>query len=136
LASDDFEKIHVLNRASIVDDWLNLARAGLLDYEITLRGLQYLRHETNFLPFRSAFTGLDTLIRKFSTSPDYDIFKVSRLLIERLNRELISQKYLFHLQFLLLYRYYRKQFYPRFPWPFISHIIFIGVRGFLVRQCI
>ena len=76
LTDGDFEKIDVLNRAAIVDDLLNLARADYVDYETALRGIQYLKRETNYLPFKSAFNALDYLIRKFSSLPENDIFKV------------------------------------------------------------
>ncbi|KAK2581484.1 hypothetical protein KPH14_005150 [Odynerus spinipes] len=66
LNSTNFEKIHVYNRAGIVDDLLNLARAGLLDYKVALNGLQYLQRETNYLPFKAAFRAFDYLTQRFS----------------------------------------------------------------------
>lgn len=80
LTSGDLAKIHELNRAAIVDDLLNLARAELLNYDIALQGIQYLKREKNYLPFKSAFTALDYLIRQFSGSQDDKLFKVRFLL--------------------------------------------------------
>ena len=77
MSTGDFEQIHELNRAAIVDDLLNFGRAELLDYKIVLQGLQYLKRETNYLPFKSAFMGLDYLIRRFSDSIHNLSFKVS-----------------------------------------------------------
>lgn len=47
----DFTHIHVLNRAQIVDDSLNLAQADRLDYGIALGILKYLSHETDHIPW-------------------------------------------------------------------------------------
>ncbi|XP_031788189.1 uncharacterized protein LOC100124285 [Nasonia vitripennis] len=89
LTSGDFEKIHELNRAAIVDDLLNLARAGILNYDIALQGIQYLKREKNYLPFKSAFTALDYLIRQFSGNQDDDLFKEHVLsLIENVYNDL------------------------------------------------
>ncbi|XP_066591366.1 uncharacterized protein [Prorops nasuta] len=69
LNSKEFEQIHELNRAAIVDDLLNLARAGLLDYTIALDGLKYIEQETNYLPIKSAINGLRYLQRRFAGQP-------------------------------------------------------------------
>lgn len=81
LNSASFEKIHVINRAAIIDDLLNLARANLLDYNIAFEGLQYLKNETSYLPFKAAFTNFDYLIRRFSGQEEFNIFSVSRILL-------------------------------------------------------
>ncbi|XP_004523070.1 membrane alanyl aminopeptidase [Ceratitis capitata] len=57
LHSNNWGDIHELNRAQIVDDLLNFARAGILSYEKALEVLEYLESETNYLPWSSAFTG-------------------------------------------------------------------------------
>lgn len=76
LKSDSFEKIHVYNRAGIIDDLLNLARTGLLDYRTALDGLQYLQQEKNYLPFKAAFKGLDYLTQRFSGNEvNYVLYK-------------------------------------------------------------
>ncbi|XP_014606106.1 PREDICTED: uncharacterized protein LOC106787883 [Polistes canadensis] len=80
LNSNNFTKIHEYNRAGIIDDLLNLARAGLLDYRIALDGLQYLREEKNYLPFKAAFRGLDYLTQRFSgDEANYVLYKVNLL---------------------------------------------------------
>ncbi|KAL2747896.1 putative aminopeptidase-2 [Vespula maculifrons] len=66
LKSDSFTKIHVYNRAGIIDDLLNLARTGSLDYRTALDGLQYLQQEKSYLPFKAAFRALDYLTQRFS----------------------------------------------------------------------
>uniref|UniRef100_A0A182F8D7 Aminopeptidase N n=3 Tax=Anopheles albimanus TaxID=7167 RepID=A0A182F8D7_ANOAL len=64
LRSDRFGGIHVLNRAQIVDDLFNLARADIVSYERALDLLDYLRKETEFLPWLAAANGLSTLSQK------------------------------------------------------------------------
>lgn len=49
----DYEKIHLLNRAQLVDDSLNLARAGKISYNIPFAILEYLRQETDYIPWAS-----------------------------------------------------------------------------------
>ncbi|KAH0552187.1 hypothetical protein KQX54_006650, partial [Cotesia glomerata] len=74
LNSDSFKEISVINRAGIVDDLLNLARAGLIDYSTALNGLKYLRKETEYLPFKSALTGLEYLHKRFISQENYQLF--------------------------------------------------------------
>ncbi|XP_065349188.1 aminopeptidase Ey-like [Cloeon dipterum] len=47
-----------LNRAQLIDDALDLARAGLLEYNSALNLLRYLRQEREYLPWRAAFSNL------------------------------------------------------------------------------
>lgn len=49
----DFDKIHLLNRAQLVDDSLNLARAGKIGYEIPFAVLEYLMKEEDYIPWAS-----------------------------------------------------------------------------------
>jgi len=77
LNSEKFEEIHVLNRANIVDDLLNLGRAGRENYDTVLNGLTYLKRETNYLPFKAAFNGLDYLNRRFMGKEEHSLLKVS-----------------------------------------------------------
>ncbi|XP_014296929.2 putative aminopeptidase-2 [Microplitis demolitor] len=74
LNSDSFKEIHVINRAAIIDDLLNLARAGLVPYTIAFNGLKYITRETQYLPFKSALAGLDYLHKRFDGRADYDLF--------------------------------------------------------------
>ncbi|KAI1280558.1 Aminopeptidase N [Halotydeus destructor] len=60
-------RIHVNNRAQIVDDSLDLARAGLVDYAIPLEICRYLVNETDHVPWEAAtagFTFLDLMLRR------------------------------------------------------------------------
>lgn len=53
LSGTDFDRIHVLNRAQLVDDSLNLARAGKIEYGFPLGILNYLSKETDYIPWAS-----------------------------------------------------------------------------------
>jgi len=53
---NDHEKIHRINRAQILDDSLNLARADVLEYPTALKTTEYLTKETDFIPWSSAIT--------------------------------------------------------------------------------
>ncbi|XP_011705877.1 PREDICTED: aminopeptidase N-like, partial [Wasmannia auropunctata] len=74
LKNDDLNNIHVLNRAAIVDDLLNLGRAGYLNYVTVFDGLRYLSKETHYLPYKAAFNGLEFLNKRFTGSVEY-LFK-------------------------------------------------------------
>lgn len=58
LNSNRFETIHVLNRAQIIDDLFNLARATHADYELLLNATRYLTRERDHLPWKAFFNGL------------------------------------------------------------------------------
>lgn len=66
--SENLYKIHELNRAQIVDDLFNLARAGEIEYNITLQVLEYLKYETHYLPWTAAFNGLNYIVNRLGTN--------------------------------------------------------------------
>lgn len=66
LKADSHSNIHVINRAQIVDDILNLARAGIVDYWQTLSVIQYLEKEENYIPWLTAFNNLVYVSRRFN----------------------------------------------------------------------
>lgn len=53
----------MLNRAQIVDDAFNLARAGILDYSQAFDIIRYLKKETDYFPWYPAITGFNFLQR-------------------------------------------------------------------------
>lgn len=54
LNSDEFDKIHVLNRAQLIDDSLSFAAGGYLDYNVAFGILTYLSRETEYTPWAAA----------------------------------------------------------------------------------
>lgn len=76
LHSDKYYDIHVLNRAALVDDLLNLGRTGYQKYDTVLDGITYLKRERNYLPFKAALNGLSYLDKRFRGYKEYSLFKV------------------------------------------------------------
>ncbi|XP_043466933.1 aminopeptidase N-like [Leptopilina heterotoma] len=74
LNGHDFTNVPTINRAAIIDDLLNLARANLVDYTLAFEGLNYLKQETNYLPFKTAFNALDHLTRKLSGQQEFSLY--------------------------------------------------------------
>ncbi|XP_047471492.1 aminopeptidase N-like [Penaeus chinensis] len=63
---DDHEVIHVVNRAQIIDDAMNLARAGQLSYTVALEVYAYLKNEKENAPSVAARNNYDYLRLMFS----------------------------------------------------------------------
>lgn len=76
LTKGDFERIHVLNRAQLVDDILYFAWTGSQDYEVALSLIGYLQREREFLPWKAAFDNLKLVGRIVRQTPHFDLFKV------------------------------------------------------------
>ncbi|XP_050744358.1 aminopeptidase N isoform X2 [Drosophila biarmipes] len=75
LNSEDFRKIHVMNRAQLIDDVLYFAWTGEQDYETALQVTDYLQRERDLLPWRSAFNNLKLLNRILRQTPNFVFFK-------------------------------------------------------------
>lgn len=76
LKSENFKQIHVLNRAQLIDDSLNLAADGYLSYEIAFEVLSYLERETDYIPWKSAVNNLEKLDFIMKDRPVYEWFKI------------------------------------------------------------
>ena len=74
----DHTQIHVINRAQLIDDALNLARVGLLDYKLALGVTSYLKRETEYIPWKAALGNLSYLRNMLSRSSAYGDFKVRK----------------------------------------------------------
>ncbi|CRL06584.1 CLUMA_CG019460, isoform A [Clunio marinus] len=77
LNGNDSNVIHLLNRAQLIDDSLNIARAGMISYEIPFAILEYLQREVDYVPWSAANRGLTLLNRWLegtSAYPNYQSF--------------------------------------------------------------
>lgn len=85
LNSGNFNEIHVLNRAQLIDDSLSFAFSGYLDYEKALEVLEHLSRETDYIPWKAAVSHLDELEYLLVGQPIYESFKTFvRLLARRI----------------------------------------------------
>ncbi|XP_039289965.1 aminopeptidase N isoform X2 [Nilaparvata lugens] len=83
--SEGFKRIGTINRAQLVDDALNLARANVINYTLALDVTRYLKQELDYFPWKSAFNAFDYLENMLSKSAGYDKFKAYLLqLVARL----------------------------------------------------
>lgn len=76
LNSTAYGNIHVLNRAQLIDDSINLARANLLDIDIALDILYYLQRETDFIPWSTAANAFTLLERMLRGTKFYDNYQL------------------------------------------------------------
>ncbi|XP_060850045.1 thyrotropin-releasing hormone-degrading ectoenzyme-like [Rhopalosiphum padi] len=91
------DRIHVLNRAQIVDDVYHLCRAALLPYDYYTSLLEYLLMEDHVMPWNAAITGLSSTmdsIRRYPT--EYLKFKkyakgLADILYDKLSENQIVQ---------------------------------------------
>lgn len=75
--NDSHEAIHVLNRAQLIDDSFNLARAGMLEYSTALDLSTYLKYETDRIPWYTAVDCLTYVVERMRRSSyGYDYIKV------------------------------------------------------------
>ncbi|XP_026477438.1 aminopeptidase N-like [Ctenocephalides felis] len=74
LNSLDYQKIHLLNRAQIMDDALNLAFSGVIEYEIALQLVSYLKQEHHYLPWTAAYHELEYLYTLLGDSSSFQAF--------------------------------------------------------------
>ena len=71
-----YENIGIINRAQLIDDALNLAQAGLLNYQTAMNVTRYLSNELEYLPWKSALRAFSYLDNMLIKTPGYDKFKV------------------------------------------------------------
>ncbi|XP_054003457.1 aminopeptidase N-like [Hylaeus anthracinus] len=90
LRSGDFIKIHKGNRAALLDDAFNLARAGYVDYSIPFNLSSYLVQEFDYEPWVSAVNNFKFLNKMLSSVPDVqrDFQKYVRRLLEPIYKRL------------------------------------------------
>lgn len=86
LNSPRFYEISQSNRAQLIDDAMNLARADLLDYTTALDVTKYLNQERDYVPWKTAISNLLYIDSMFIRSPDYDKMKVLKFTCDHLRR--------------------------------------------------
>jgi len=62
--NDSHEEIHVLNRAQLIDDSFNLAKAGLLNYKIPMNFTDYLEKEKDIIPWLTVMNSLNYVLNR------------------------------------------------------------------------
>lgn len=77
LNDGNYETIPVLNRAQLIDDAFNLARANKLSYKIPFRLIEYLKVETDYIPWMTTMNALSHINRFYVQSEYYGHFKAS-----------------------------------------------------------
>lgn len=71
-----FQEIHPINRAQIIDDAMNLALSGRLDYKTALDITSYLSHEKSYVPWKAGLVALgyiDTMLSKGAYYLEYKV---------------------------------------------------------------
>ncbi|XP_065359942.1 membrane alanyl aminopeptidase-like [Calliphora vicina] len=66
LMAHNHSDIHVINRASLIDDLFSFANIGLVSYNKVFYFMEYLAKETEYLPWRAAFKGFNSICKRFS----------------------------------------------------------------------
>lgn len=75
--------INVLNRAQLIDDSFNLARADKLHYSIPLQLSGYLKNEDDVLPWHSVINGYSYLLERMRRNQtEYTQLKVSIIFVK------------------------------------------------------
>ncbi|TMW48641.1 hypothetical protein DOY81_006271, partial [Sarcophaga bullata] len=72
--AEQHSRIHVYNRASLIDDLFAFAQTGLRNYDEVLQFMEYLATETEYLPWQAAFKGFEFLTKHFNVV-HHDKFK-------------------------------------------------------------
>lgn len=79
LKNQDIKTIHEINRAALIDDLMNLARADYIDYKTVISATMYLQKEDNYFPWRAFFNNLPYLNNRFAGRDIEGIYKVRML---------------------------------------------------------
>ncbi|KAK0085858.1 hypothetical protein PV326_005760 [Microctonus aethiopoides] len=94
LKNKNHSRIHVLNRAQLLDDAFNLMKVGHLDVKIFFSLLEYLKEETDFIPWSVAWKAIEEIYRSIINTDFATDFKDFALkLSEKLEKEVLSIQY-------------------------------------------
>ncbi|XP_022181225.1 aminopeptidase N-like isoform X1 [Myzus persicae] len=70
-----YSNIGTINRAQLIDDAMSLSRAGYLSYQTSLDLTKYLYHETEYVPWKSAYRSFTYLHQMLIKTSIYDKLK-------------------------------------------------------------
>ena len=88
LNTKEYKNISPLNRAQLLDDALNLARTGRLNFTIALSLTTYLTQEADYIPWTTAFRNLNFVHSMMQFSENYENFKLYvRYLLKQLTKD-------------------------------------------------
>ncbi|KAK9711566.1 ERAP1-like C-terminal domain [Popillia japonica] len=62
LNTENFNQIHKLNRAQLLEDSFNLAKFGVIGFDIPLSLMRYVQRETEYVPFTTIYNDFKTFI--------------------------------------------------------------------------
>lgn len=77
LASSSFNTIPAINRVLLIENSMDLANTGYISYDIPFDLLSYLKHEDEYLPWKTALAKLNYISNVLERSSVYGAFKVS-----------------------------------------------------------
>uniref|UniRef100_A0A7N6AGR5 Aminopeptidase n=1 Tax=Anabas testudineus TaxID=64144 RepID=A0A7N6AGR5_ANATE len=75
LLNTNHQALSVINRAQIIDDAFNLARAKIVSTTLALRTTKYLSKERDYIPWESALRNLDYYLLMFDRTEVYGAFQ-------------------------------------------------------------
>lgn len=81
----NFQKIAPTNRAQLIDDALNLARASYLNYQTALDVTRYLVNEHDYVPWKAAINSMNFIDSMMIKGGDYHLLKVDEINIRVIN---------------------------------------------------
>lgn len=93
----EYNKIHILNRAQLIDDSFHMARAGKLAFDTTFGVMNYLEKETDYIPWTPT-NRANTLLNRWLTGtavyPHYQTFmrKNVQALFTRLGTNIVNNE--------------------------------------------
>lgn len=65
LTNGNFNEIHEINRAALIDDLMNLAKADYISYATVISATMYLKREDKYPPWRAFYNNLPYLNYRF-----------------------------------------------------------------------
>ena len=73
--NNNMSSIHRTNRAQLIDDAMNLARAGYLKYDIALQLVDYLERDTEYIPWKSGLSSFQFIRKMLARTASYGYYK-------------------------------------------------------------